>query len=236
MGIFDTPAIVNESILKLRSKPIDQYRIHVNIENDENLFHVTHDYFDSPCYFRVISWIMDPKGNPVFNVECFPHDSNNLKTRSLNIPAANVDKLLYNWEIFVDQLISYEELYIDPSLNTLRKELMLKLGLTEENADQILDETQKNHACQFCDQIVDILNELNDKDYDSIKIREIKFDLEKIKRDIENLRIKTNKELMTGIANAWGKVNLAKVGKYILDKAADGVAGKLIGEIIDKIG
>lgn len=40
---------------------------------------------------------------------------------------------------------------------------------------------------------------------------------------------------MSGIANAWGKVRLAKVGQYILDKAADGVAGKLMGDIIDKI-
>lgn len=183
MGIFDTPAVVNASILKLKSKPLDQYRIHVNIENDGNLFHITHDYFDSPCYFKVVSWIMDPKGNPVFAAEWFPQDSNNLKTVSRNIPAANIDKVLNSWEAFVGQLISYEGLYIDPSLDTLRKELMLKLGLTEENADKILDETQKKHASQFCDQIVDILDELNDKDYDSVKIKEIKFDLEKIKRD-----------------------------------------------------
>lgn len=235
MGLFDTPAIVNANILKLRSKPIEQYFIDVNIVNDGNIFHITHDYFDSHCFFKVITWNMDSLGLPIFAVEFFPENSNTLQTANQNIHAENLDKSLLLWEKHVAQLISYEDLYIEPELNKLKKELMLKLGLTEENADKILDDTQKNQACQFCDQIVDILNELNEKDYDSKKIQEIKFDLEKIKRDIDNLRIKTNQDLMTGIAKTWGKIRLAKVGQFILDKATDGLAGKLMNDLIDKI-
>ncbi len=111
---------------------------------------------------------------------------------------------------------------------------MEKLGLTAENTDLLIDDIQKKHAYQFCDNISDILDELNDKDYDQNKIQEIKFDLDKIKRDIESLKIQTQGDLKSGIARIWAKIKLADIGKYILDKTVDGTVGKLIGDTIEK--
>ena len=234
MGLFNTPYSINSKLLVFRSLSYEDFDSEVQFMDDESLFHVSHDYFDSPCFFKIVGWIPNDPNVPLFEVQKFPRNYNDLEESEHQVRADEIENWLNTWDNHVKKIMEAEVLYLDPELDNLREELMLKLGITEESAEKILNETQKAHAYQFCDQISDILDDLESNKYDETKIREIKFDLEKIKRDIENLKIKTNKDLMMGVASAWGKVKLAKVGKYILDKASDGVAAKFIGDLIDK--
>lgn len=235
MGIFDTPAIVNENILALKNKNHTDFILDVIFVDDDNIFHIKHDYFDSPCYFKIALWKLNPKGIPVFLIEYYPESANNLIISKKEIIAGSSETFINGWQKTVARMLNYEVLYCDPKLESLRAEICEKLGLSEDNADQIIDEVQKKHAAQYCDQISDILDDLDSKDFDDAKIREIKFDIEKIKRDIESLKIKTKGDLADGITRVWSKIKLAKIGSYLLDKGADGIAGKFIGEIIDKI-
>lgn len=235
MGLFDTPVIVNENLLKLKNKVLSDFKIDVKIETDDNIFHVTHDYFDSPCYFKVTSWMVTSDKKIYFKAEWYPENDNITQVVKKNILISNLDFVLDDWQSSIVKMLNFETLYTDLSLENLKRELVLKLGLTEENADKLLDETQKLHANQYCDQICDILDDLEGKEYDVDKIREIKFDLEKIKRDIESLKIKTAGELANGIVKAWSKIKLAKISEYVVGKIGDGMAGKLIDGIISSI-
>jgi len=233
MGIFDTPAIINTTLLKLKNKSFDKYLIDIRLENDENLFHIKHDYFESPCFFKITTWDTAISGTPILTTEFFPENSNSLKSVAELIHTANIEEIILSWEESISKMLSNESLYTNPELIDIKKELMLTLGLTNENAEKILDETQKKHAFQFCDHINDILDDLEENKYDENKITEIRFDIEKIKRDIENLKIKTTKDLITGVATTWSKIKLAKIGQYLIDKTTGAMASKLIGVAID---
>ncbi len=236
MGLFDTPYSVNSQLLRLKKLTQESFTIDVTFINDENLFSVYHDYFDSPCFFSIIDWYQNEDSPPRFDIEFFPKDQNDLSDEYTDIACDNVFERLQAWANHVALIMQAEILYIDPELDSIQKQFMEQFGLNEENASKLLDDLQKKQAVQYCDSLLDILEELKGKKYDNSKINEIKFDLDKIKRKIESLEVKTQKELALNITRVFGKIKLAKIGTYILDKTTDAVTGKLIGDIIDKVG
>lgn len=235
MGLFDTPYIVNEKLLELKKLTSNDFSVDINILNKE-LFCVEHDYFQSPCYFTIISWDRTPEGNTIFNVKKFPEHQNNLNEVQTSFLAKNIIEALMSWDNHVSLIMQAESLYEAPDLNKMQQQFIDSFGLTEENANELLDDIQKKHATQYCDFVSEILSNLEEKDYDEEKIQEIQFDLDKIKRKINSLKIKTQGDLARQMARVFSKIKLVNVGKFIADKTTDGVAGKFIGDLIDKIG
>lgn len=232
MGLFDTPAVVHSRIQELKKLDHDYFPFDVIFYDEVDIFKVSHDYFGSPFYFHVSSWKTNELNHPFFRVEYFPTNSNILTLWKNDIKAGDVLKTLSNWISQVKNMLQFEYLYSDPDLESIRDDLRLKLGLTEENADQLINEVQKKHAKQFCDQIIEILHELDGESYDTEKLKEIVFDLEKIKRDIDSLTIHTEGELSNGIINVWGRIKKSKLVKFIMGEVAEGAGGKLIETII----
>jgi hypothetical protein len=227
MGLFDTPAVINKALKSLNEINLEDFPIDVIRKDEEGLLELSHDFFESPCFFQVTDWVM-VQDKPCFKIKFFPRNCNELVNESITIASISLMDYISSWCKNVLEMISFQPMYENPKIDSIRKELQEKLGLSPENAEHLLNEVQKSHALQYLDQVAEILNDLEAAEYDPREIEEIKFDLEKIKRDIVLLRIKTQGELGNGITRLFSKVKVSKGGTYLLGKAADWGIGKML--------
>ncbi len=96
MGLFSTPVVVSENILQLKKITHSDFNFDVKFIDDDNIMNIRHDYYESPCYFKVVSWKVDEKGIPIFQLEYFPKSPNTLARAIINAPIPIVDYLRYS--------------------------------------------------------------------------------------------------------------------------------------------